>query len=182
MSQSQQAATRSIFDSQGRLRLHNCWAMSPVTDIHRYVARIFSCPWPMYFIASSSFDFSGTVYVFTYTVCICMYEGVYMHLYVTCKLFSTEDELPLNQTSPAGRKPKIRGSDREWERLAGHESWSNSATLQHEFLSVLVLWWMFFSHQPEPGEKNGCTNDNFEVIYIYIVLFSYIPIYICIYL
>ena len=67
----------------------------------------------------------------TYTVCIChmysyvcmkKYKYIYMHLHVTCKFFSTEDETTVKSNLASGTKTKIRGSDREWERLAGHES------------------------------------------------------------
>ena len=42
----------------------------------------------------------------------------------TCNMqfFSTEDETTVNEKNLAAAKTKIRGSDREWERLAGHES------------------------------------------------------------
>lgn len=176
-----------MFDSQGRLCLHNCWAVSPVTDIHRYVARIFSCPMTNVFYCLQFLWFfrNSPVHIYDINICsliqyvyvICMYDSrLYMHLYVTCKFFS-EDETTVKSNLAAGRKPKIRGSDREWERLAGHESWSNSATLQHACVSPGAFW-MFQATNGPWGEK-WCTNDNFEVIiYIYIVIYIFIYMYI----
>ena len=131
------------------------------------------------------FDFSGTVLCIFMTlifvpliqhVYVCMNIYIYAFIYTTCT-FCAEDETTVKSNLAAATK-KTRGSDREWERLAGHESWSNSASLRHGFLSVLGLFGCFLATNLKWG-KNGCTNDTFEVIK-YIYIYSDVHNYICI--